>query len=105
MELAGFDSTGKAAGVHKLMEGCFHLIPDLERAIFDAAWAGLRPCASDQLPVLGATPIEGLTIATGHCRNGILLAPLTARLIADLIINGKTESDLSPFSVSRFGDA
>ena len=102
MEFAGFDSTVKAAGVHKLIAGCFGLLPDLERAEFDSAWAGLRPCTSDQLPILGTTPIEGLHLATGHCRNGILLAPVTARVAADVITKGTSELDLSPFSVSRF---
>ena len=105
MELAGFDSAVRAAGVHRLIGESFHLIPALKSAAFDAAWAGLRPCAEDQLPVLGPTPIEGLTLATGHCRNGILLAPLTGQLTADLIVNGKAECDLSPFSVSRFRTA
>jgi glycine oxidase len=102
MEFAGFDSAVKAAGVHKLMTGCFELLPDLEGAEFDTAWAGLRPCAPDQLPILGITPIEGLHVATGHCRNGILLAPITARVAADIITKGTSDFDLSPFSVCRF---
>ena len=105
MEFAGFDSRVKAAGVQKLMTRCFGLLPDLEGAEFDSAWAGLRPCAPDQLPILGTTPIDGLHVATGHCRNGILLAPVTARIAADIIARGTSEFDLSPFSVSRFENA
>ena len=105
MEFAGFDSTVKAAGVQKLMTRCFGLLPYLEGAEFDSAWAGLRPCAPDQLPILGTTPIEGLHVATGHCRNGILLAPVTARIAADIIAHGTSELDVSPFSVSRFENA
>lgn len=105
MEFAGFDRTVKAAGVHKLMTGCFALLPDLEGAEFDTAWAGLRPCTPDQLPILGTTPIEGLHMATGHCRNGILLAPVTARVAADIIVRGTSELDVAPFSVTRFKNA
>lgn len=105
MEFAGFDRTVKAAGVHKLMTGCFGLLPDLEGAEFDTAWAGLRPCTPDHLPILGTTPIEGLHLATGHCRNGILLAPVTARVAADIIVRGMSELDVAPFSVTRFKNA
>ena len=105
LAIAGFARRVKAAGVQKLMTRCFGLLPDLEGAEFDSAWAGLRPCAPDQLPILGTTPIEGFHVATGHCRNGILLAPVTARIAADIIARGTSEFDLSPFSVSRFQNA
>ena len=65
-------------------------------------WAGLRPGTPDELPVLGATALEGLFLAAGHYRNGILLAPATARLIADAVETGD-DSALRPFLLDRFG--
>jgi glycine oxidase len=72
-------------------------------ASFTTAWAGLRPGTPDALPILGANPeIAGLFYATGHYRNGILLAPVTARALADLVLAGRTSYDLTPFSIGRF---
>jgi len=66
-------------------------------------WAGLRPCASDNLPVLGpCDEIGGLFYATGHYRNGILLAPVTGDLIAEAVVTGVSSPLLGPFSPSRF---
>ena len=65
-------------------------------------WAGLRPCTPDHLPILGKTPIQGLYIAGGHFRDGILLAPITAKLMTELILKGKTSISLKPFSLERF---
>jgi glycine oxidase len=66
-------------------------------------WAGLRPRAPDDLPILGPDPrVEGLIYATGHYRNGILLAPITARAIGELVVKGESSIDLAPFSVARF---
>ena len=66
-------------------------------------WAGLRPRAADGLPVLGAcAEIEGLFYATGHYRNGILLAPITGELIADAMVDGVTQSLLDAYSPDRF---
>jgi glycine oxidase len=68
-------------------------------------WAGLRPRAPDGLPILGADPrVEGLIYATGHYRNGILLAPITAQAISELIIKGESCINLAPFSVARFAN-
>ena len=65
-------------------------------------WAGLRPGTPDGRPFVGPTELEGLWVATGHYRNGILLAPVTARLIADALENGET-GELAPFSLARAG--
>ena len=102
MESGGYDKTVKVRGMIQLTTRAIEVVPGLESARFESTWAGLRPCAPDHLPILGATAIDGLLLAGGHCRNGILLAPVTARLIADLATRGKTAIDLSPFSVSRF---
>ena len=73
----------------------------LTRCAFLEAWAGLRPYTNDTLPILGQTPIDGLYIATGHFRHGILLAPVTAALMADVILRGRASFDLSPFAPAR----
>lgn len=65
-------------------------------------WAGLRPCAPDHLPILGKTPVKGLYLATGHFRDGILLGPMTAKLMAEMVLTGKTPERLKPFSIRRF---
>ena len=71
---------------------------------FRRAWAGLRPDTADHLPVLGrGQHIDNLIFATGHFRNGILLAPITARAIADLILTGATEHPIDAYRPQRFG--
>ena len=66
-------------------------------------WAGLRPVTPDGRPIIGADPdLAGLWYATGHGRNGILLAAITGEIIADLLTTGRTEQDVGPLSVTRF---
>jgi glycine oxidase len=101
-EFENYDKTVKAGAVLELLGNAVHLMPELRGARFEKAWAGLRPCTPDRLPVLGPCPVEGLYYATGHFRNGILLTPFTAQVLAELIVTGATDLDLSPFSVSRF---
>jgi glycine oxidase len=79
------------------------LLPALRTFAVQRMWAGLRPATSDGLPVLGRDPdVEGLCYATGHGRNGILLAARTGEIIADLLANGETDVDLAPFAIARF---
>ena len=66
------------------------------------AWAGLRPGSPDNLPILGATQIPGYFVATGHFRDGILLTPVTAQVMAQMVTGGQPEYDVSPFSPARF---
>jgi glycine oxidase len=81
----------------------FEIAPGLESAEMVDSWAGFRPHAPDDLPVLGpAGDIDGLFYATGHYRNGILFAPITAEIIAEAIVNGKTARRLESFSPDRF---
>lgn len=101
MESVGFRKEVTAGAVEKLIAAAARLVPALASARFLGAWAGLRPGTPDGLPILGASPIGRLYLATGHFRNGILLAPVTARLLADEI-TGKGSRDLAPFSVGRF---
>jgi len=85
VEEMGFDTAVTAGGVHELLREAYRLLPDVaEMELLDAI-AGLRPCTPDNLPLVGPAAIEGLVLATGHFRNGILLAPLAAQTVADLL--------------------
>ncbi|HEY3203068.1 MAG TPA: glycine oxidase ThiO [Thermoanaerobaculia bacterium] len=103
-ELVGFRKEVTAEAVEHLIAAAVRMIPSLKSARFLSAWAGLRPGTPDGLPVLGDSPVRGLYFATGHFRNGILLAPVTAKLVADVLLGVPTR-DLSPFSVARFSGA
>jgi glycine oxidase len=102
-ERVGFDKSVTEEGrraIRLYAEGIAPAVADLK--IVDE-WAGLRPRAEDDLPVLGASPeIENLFYATGHYRNGILLAPLTGALVAEMVMSGATPAPLAPFSPARF---
>jgi glycine oxidase len=101
-EYAGFEKTVTATGMASILQGTLRLAPFLADARFVRAWAGLRPDTPDHLPVLGGSGVAGLTVATGHFRNGILLAPITARLIADVVMKGSTSESLRAFQADRF---
>ena len=104
MEHAGFDARVTAEGQAAILAGARQLMPALARQV-SSGWAGLRPVTPDGLPLVGPDPeIDGLWYATGHGRNGILLAALTGDVIADLITTGTTEVDLSLFRPDRFSD-
>ena len=103
MEEAGYDERTTAAGVRDLLDAVCELLPVARDASFLHARAGLRPASPDGLPVLGADPAQpGIFHASGHYRNGILLAPITATLLADLIADGRRDPALDDFSVTRF---
>jgi len=102
VEAAGFDQRVTGEGMHELLHAALVAAPSLGGFAVTEQWAGLRPGTPDELPVLGATALEGLFLAAGHYRNGILLAPATARLIADAVETGD-DSALRPFSLDRFG--
>jgi glycine oxidase len=104
VEHAGFHKAVTAAGVERLLGAARRLLPDLASGQFVDAWSGLRPATPDGWPVLGSSPIRGLFFAAGHYRNGILLAPVTARLVADEIC-GTGARDLAAFSIERFSPA
>jgi glycine oxidase len=104
VERAGFDVRVTAAGVGALVRGATALLPDLAQASFLRAWAGLRPGTPDGLALVGRVPrLRGLCVAAGHYRNGILLAPLTALWLADLLVRGRLPDDAAPFDPARFG--
>jgi glycine oxidase len=105
IERGGFDHDVTAGGVKKILDEAIKLAPGLEKARIEETWAGLRPDSPDHLPILGPTDIEGLLIATGHFRSGILLAPITARLMRDWICSQKVSVDWERFSPLRFLEA
>jgi glycine oxidase len=102
VELVGYDKSVTLEGLHQILTGALGLFPVLRSFTFLTCWAGLRPYCEDGLPVLGATEIEGLYFATGHFRNGLLLAPVTAKLMTELVLSGKTTRFMEPFSPTRF---
>ena len=85
-----------------ILQGITRLVPALHEAAMVTSWACLRPAAPDGLPLLGRVPgRQGLVVATGHFRNGILLAPITGQIIAALIVNGGSSIPLEPFRPDR----
>jgi glycine oxidase len=104
LERVGFRKEVTAGAVQSLLDAAARLLPPVRLARFVTAWAGLRPGTPDGLPVLGGCGIEGLFFATGHYRNGILLAPITSILLSDLLA-GAAAPELEPYSVARFSGA
>jgi glycine oxidase len=104
-EHAGFDHRVTAGSIKKILSGAMELVPELENAHVEETWAGLRPDTPDHLPILGPTDIEGMLIATGHFRSGILLAPITARWIREWVTTQKVSQDWERFSPMRFVEA
>lgn len=105
VEDVGFDKTVVPRAIEELHRCAVRFVPGLAQAEVVSSWAGLRPGTPDGLPVLGAAGIPNVFLATGHFRNGILLAPVTARIMADLIAGNEPEIDLAPFSPARFAAA
>ena len=102
VEDVGFDERATAAGVRDLLDAACELLPDAWRASFVEARVGLRPASGDGLPIIGrSASFPSLVYATGHYRNGVLLAPLTARLVADLVIERRTDPLLWPLTPGR----
>jgi glycine oxidase len=102
LEDAGFVKQVTPDGISKIIAGVAELAPALAEAEIVERWAGLRPSTPDRLPIIGPTDIQGLLIATGHYRNGILLAPVTAKVVRDWIVSGKAEFNAEIFSPLRF---
>ena len=101
-EDVGFAADNTPGGIQSLLQSAMRLYPQLENYPLQEFWWGFRPATSDELPVLGHSDCDNLTLATGHYRNGILLAPITATLIADLICEQKADPLLADFHYSRF---
>lgn len=102
-EHVGFDKTVTDSGVNAIKSMAFEIAPVLRDLPLIDSWAGFRPRAKDGLPIIGRAPgIEGLVYATGHYRNGILLAPITGELISRMVVDRATPEMLSAFSPKRF---
>jgi glycine oxidase len=105
VEEVGFRKTTTVRGLTSLRRMANALVPALTHAIQVDAWAAFRPGSADSLPILGAVPgWKGLSIASGHFRNGILLSPITGQLMARSLLDGKPAEGLSAFSPARFAD-
>ncbi len=102
VEHVGFDKTVTAGGIRANLDAAIELVPVLAGARMEETWAGLRPDTPDHLPILGPTEIEGLLIATGHFRSGVLLTPVTAKLIGDLVLGRTASVDCERFTPMRF---
>lgn len=102
LENAGFVKQVTPDGIRRILEGAKELAPALAGAEIVEQWAGLRPDSPDHLPIIGPTDMKGLLIATGHYRNGILLAPVTAKIVRDWIVSGKASFMAENFSPLRF---
>lgn len=103
-EDVGFTPHNTPAGVRHLMDRAIQLYPDLATFPLEECWWGFRPATPDELPILGWGPCDNLMLATGHYRNGVLLAPITAQLVADAV-SGQADPLLDPFSWRRFQSA
>ncbi len=102
VEYVGYDKRVTFEGITGILRGITRLVPALHEAAMVASWACLRPAAPDGLPLLGPVPGRpGLVVATGHFRNGILLAPITGKIIAELLVHGKSSISLEPFRPDR----
>jgi glycine oxidase len=102
VEEAGFDKRTDPTTIQRFHRSALAMVPKLANARILEGWAGLRPGTPDNLPILGATGTPGYYIATGHFRDGILLAPITAQVMADVVNGEKPQHDLSAFSPLRF---
>jgi glycine oxidase len=98
---SGFDARVTAGGIESLLHAALAAIPALRDFTVSETWAGLRPATADDRPLLGATALDGYFLACGHYRNGILLAPVTARLLTGAMVENR--SIPSAFAVERFG--
>jgi len=102
VEEAGFDKRTDLATIQRLHRAALALVPKLRDARILENWAGLRPGTPDALPILGETRTPNYYVATGHFRDGILLAPITAEVMAAVVEGRTPEYDLAPFSPERF---
>ncbi len=102
VEDAGFDKRTDASTIEKLYRAAASVVPKIGEMRIHDAWAGLRPASPDKLAILGETSLPGYFAATGHYRDGIMLAPITAVVIARLVTGVPPEFDLQPFSPLRF---
>jgi glycine oxidase len=99
---SGYEKRNTAEGIRELLSQAIRLVPALAEAAIVRTWSGLRPGTLDRRPHLGRIPdYENLWAATGHFRSGLILAPITAEIMADLLLRGRTEWDISRYAPGR----
>ena len=103
VEERGFDPALTASGVLALLEAAWRALPAVEELPIQETWVGFRPGSPDDAPIVGPTAVEGLVVATGHHRNGILLAPITIETTTALLLSGELHPAIRPFGPERFG--
>jgi glycine oxidase len=101
MEFVGYRREVTAAAVRDLLDAALTLVPALESASLRESWSSFRPYTKDELPLIGKTPVPGLFLASGHHRNGILLAPITAAIVLALVTGRRPPVPLAPFAPDR----
>ncbi|MGY1916943.1 glycine oxidase ThiO [Blastococcus sp. SYSU DS0973] len=102
VEDRGFDARVTAGGVHDLLRDAIEVVPEVEELELAETLARWRPGTPDNAPLLGPSPLPGLVLATGHHRNGVLLTPVTAEAIAELLATGALPEVAAPFTADRF---
>jgi glycine oxidase len=102
VEERGFDLTVTAGGVHELLREAYRVLPEIAELEFSEALAGLRPGTPDNAPMIGRGSLDGLVVATGHYRNGILLAPITADAVAAMLAGDDPPAVVAPMAPERF---
>jgi glycine oxidase len=101
-EELGWDTTVTAGGVYELLRDAHELVPGITELPLTETRAGLRPGSPDNAPLLGPTGLEGLLLATGHHRNGVLLTPVTGDALAHALVTGELPEEARPFTPKRF---
>ncbi|MFI6355461.1 glycine oxidase ThiO [Streptomyces sp. NPDC050743] len=104
-EELGWDTTVTAGGVYELLRDAHELVPGITELPLAETRAGLRPGSPDNAPLLGPSGLDGLLLATGHYRNGVLLTPVTGDVMAEVLANGRLPEEARPFTPQRFGAA
>lgn len=102
VEEKGFDDSLTAGGLLALLEGAWRAVPAIEELAVAETWVGFRPGSRDDAPMLGPSGLDGLIVATGHHRNGILLTPVTAATVSATVLSGRLSELLRPFTPERF---
>jgi glycine oxidase len=104
-EELGWDTTVTAGGVYELLRDAHELVPGITELPLAETRAGLRPGSPDNAPLLGPSGLDGLLLATGHYRNGVLLTPVTGDVMAEVLASGRLPEEARPFTPQRFGAA
>jgi glycine/D-amino acid oxidase-like deaminating enzyme len=102
VEYEGFHKALTAGAINQLLSAAVELMPSIANFEVIETWCGLRPDTIDHLPLIGASGVDNLMLTTGHFRNGILLAPITADLMSQLVVQGRVPDQIRPFGIERF---